>query len=127
MDLLELFVDVDDFCLSLEEWLAQQQLESGRQRPGAKPRLADSEIMTIMIYFHMSNYRCFKQYYIKHVQEYLREEFPQLVSYTRFVELMPQVMPLLCAYLQSKLGRVTGISFLDSTSIPVCTCSTPSS
>lgn len=120
MSLDELFIDVDDFCICFESWIKQPQLGQRAVKPGPKPRLAASEIMTILIYFHMSHYRNFKHYYLEHVHRYLRPEFPGLVSYTRFVELMPMVLPALCFYLWSKLGSVTGISFIDVTSIPVC-------
>ena len=76
--------------------------------------------MTIMIYFHQMRYRDFKTYYTQLVQGYLRAEFPRLVSYTRFVELMPSVLVPLCAYLRSIYGECTGISFVDSTPIRVC-------
>jgi Transposase DDE domain len=49
-----------------------------------------------------------------------RAEFPNLVSYQRFVELMPSVLVLLCAYLQSRFGSCTGIGFIDSTALAVC-------
>jgi hypothetical protein len=97
----------------------QQQLETGKRRPGPEPRLTDSEIITILICFHMSNYRNFN-YYQRHVQAHLRGEFPHLVSYTRFIECIPQVLPALGCYLFSRRGAVTGISFIDSTPIPVC-------
>ncbi len=54
------------------------------------------------------------------MQVYLPAEFPQLVSYNRFVELMPSLLVPLCAYLQSCYGDCTGISFIDSTPIMVC-------
>jgi hypothetical protein len=46
--------------------------------------------------------------------------FPRLVSYNRFVELMPSALVPLCGYLQSRKGRCSGISFIDSTSLIVC-------
>jgi hypothetical protein len=52
-----------------------------------------------------------------------QEAFPQLVSYNRFVELMPWSMMLLCYFLQTRKGEVTGISFIDSTPIDVCSSS----
>jgi hypothetical protein len=56
-----------------------------------------SEIMTILIHFHQSNYRNFKAFYLEHVMTHLRNEFPGLVSYNRFVELIPSVIvPLTC-------------------------------
>lgn len=76
--------------------------------------------MCIIIHFHQSRYRNFKTYYLKHVCEHLRGEFPNLVSYERFVILMPKAFGPLCAYLKSQFGRCTGVSFIDSTSLPVC-------
>jgi hypothetical protein len=54
------------------------------------------------------------------VQIPLTSEFPRLVSYTRFVALIPRMMLPLLAYLQSRYGACTGISFIDSTSLEVC-------
>lgn len=76
--------------------------------------------MTIIIHFHRSRYRDFKTYYTQYVQMHLRGEFPNLVSYTRFVELMPTVLLPLCLYLKSRLGPVIGIAFIDATALPVC-------
>lgn len=120
MSLIELFTDVDDFYKCFEPWLIQQQLGAGGKKRGPKPSLAASEIMTLIIYFHMSHYRTFKHYYLKHVKKQLRAEFPGLVGYTRFVELMPTVLPALCVYLWSKLGPATGIAFVDATPLAVC-------
>jgi hypothetical protein len=79
-----------------------------------------SEVITILIWFHLSGYRTFKQYYEDYVQQHLRSEFPDLWSYTRFVEWMPRSVDVLILYLLSKRGSVTGISFVDSTSLAVC-------
>jgi hypothetical protein len=43
-----------------------------------------------------------------------------VVSYNRFVELMPRVLLPLCCYLHSRKGESRGISFIDSTRITVC-------
>ena len=51
---------------------------------------------------------------------HLASEFPQLVSYGRFVQLTPGVLVPLCAYLVSRYGQCTSISFIDSTPIAVC-------
>jgi hypothetical protein len=79
-----------------------------------------SEIMTILILFHQSHYRTFKAYYTEYVHRHLHSEFPSLVSYQRFVELMPTVLVPLVAYLHTQLGQCTGISFIDSTPLAVC-------
>jgi len=83
-------------------------------------QLSESEIMSVIIDFHQSHYRNFKAYYTEHVQVHLRSEFPKLVSYTRFVELMRRVLIPFAAYLRHCYGSCTGISFIDSTALAVC-------
>ena len=119
MSVLELFCDVDDFMLQFAPHWKASQVAAGKQRDRAG-QLCPSEVMTILIHFHQSQYRTFKAYYTEHVQVHLTTEFPQLVSYQRFVALMPGVLVALLAYLQSRYGSCTGISFIDSTSLEVC-------
>jgi len=119
MSVLELFCDVDDFWLCFEPQWKANQLAAGRQRE-RQGQLCPSEIMTILIHFHQSNYRTFKSYYKQHVQVHLTSEFPHLVSYQRFIALIPDTLVPLLAYLQSRYGPCTGISFIDSTSLEVC-------
>jgi hypothetical protein len=118
--LLELFCHVDDFCKAfLTHW--NKQLLSTRRLRGRRPGLCMSEIMTILIHFHQSNYRNFKAYYLEYVMTHLRNEFPGLVSYNRFVELIPSVIVPLTHYLRHAcLGTCTGITFIDSTTLAVC-------
>ena len=119
MSLINLFCDVDDFCKMIANW-SDSRLLGRSNKPGPKPKLSASEVMTIIIYFHISRYRDFKTYYTKYVMKHLRSEFPNLVSYNRFVELMPLTLLPLCLYLRTCMGEVTGISFIDATSLPVC-------
>lgn len=120
MSLLELFCHVDDFCQGFVGQWEGELLASGARQRRRRGQLWISEIMTILIYFHQMRYRDFKTYYTQFVQVYLRSEFPGLVSYSRFVELMPAALVPLCAYLQSCYGSCTGISFIDSTPVTVC-------
>lgn len=73
-----------------------------------------------MIHFHQSHYRTFKSYYQEHVQVHLQREFPRLVSYGRFVELMQRAVVPLAVYLRQRFGFCSGISFVDSTTLAVC-------
>lgn len=119
MSLLELFCDVDDFCQAFQrQQAAQLPAQTGRRV--RQPGLCESEIMTLLIHFHQAGYRTFKTYYIDYVQTQLRGEFPHLVSYSRFIQLLPRVVLLLWAYAQSRCGRCTGIAFVDSTPLRVC-------
>jgi transposase len=120
LSLLELFVSVDDFCQGFLPFWERKLLEDGSRKRQRAGQLSVSEIMTIIIYFHQSQYRNFKAYYTKHVFEHLRAEFPKLVSYERFVILMPSVLGPLSAYLQSLYGRCHGLSFIDSTALLAC-------
>ena len=76
--------------------------------------------MTISIYFHLSGYRTFKDFYTRYVCQHLRWAFPRLVSYNRFVELMAEAVVPLCAYLNTRFGQCSGISFIDSLPLAVC-------
>lgn len=50
----------------------------------------------------------------------MTEEFPDLVSYNRFVELMKDAVVPLAVYLETRKAECSGISFVDSTSLAVC-------
>ena len=79
MNLLELFVNVDDFCqIFLPIW-EKKLISDGSKQRRRTGQFRISEIMTILIYFHQSQYRNFKAYYIEHVCKHLRSEFPNLV------------------------------------------------
>jgi hypothetical protein len=119
MDFTELFCAVDDFCQFFQPLFEQRLLTSGARRRQRRPRLSLSEQMTIVIAFHASNYRDFKHYYLMLLHLH-RADFPGLVSYSRFVRLMPALAVPLCAYLRTLYGENTGISFIDSTALAVC-------
>lgn len=118
--ILDLFCSVDTFWQWFEPQWEREHVVSGKRRRRRAPRLHPSEIMTIAIRFQQSHYRTFKAFYTEYVQVHLRSEFPQLVSYTRFIELLPRVLVPLTVYLQTQLGACTGVSFIDSTCLKVC-------
>ena len=120
MSLLTLFCDVDDFWLGFRPYWHRVMLASNAGQRVRSPRLSPSEIMMILIHFHQSHYRTFKAYYTEHVMVHLRPEFPDLVSYNRFVELTPTVIIPLLAYLHQCRGPCSGIAFVDATAIKVC-------
>src|SRR5512145_2882683 len=120
MSLLELFCDVDDFCQAWEG-VQPKKLRADNGQRVREPGLCVSEIMTIVIHFQQSGYRYFKDYYIEYVQRQLQGEFPQLVSDSRFVTLQQRVVLWLWAYAHYRCGQCTGIAFVDSTALRVCT------
>jgi Transposase DDE domain len=88
-----------------------------RQR---QSQLSWSEIRTSIVEFPRSHYRDVKHYDTDYVAVPLRPSFPDLVSYTRFVELLPRAWVPLCTYLHTRKGHGTGIPRVDSTPLAVC-------
>ena len=120
MEIVALFCDIDDFCQTFEpRWQRHLVSEGSRQR-WRETRLCLSEVMTIVVSFHQSGYRTFKDYYQRYVTLHLRWAFPHVVSYSRFVEVMAQALVPLCAYLQTRKGHREGVAFIDSTLLAVC-------
>lgn len=114
----DIFCIVDEFCNDFENHTNGFLLSKPSKRP---PRMSKSEVITIMILFHMSGFRCFKHFYIYYVQKHMQSEFPKTVSYNRFTELMQSsILPLALFVKMCCLGDCTGISFIDSTPIRVC-------
>ena len=117
----EIFCSIDDFCLVFEPALIKRQLSTGKKTRNRKFTMSNSEVITITVLFHLSGVRTFKHFYIGYVQKHLRAEFPNTVSYNRFVELMQSNILPLTLYLKTCcLGECTGISFIDSTPLRAC-------
>lgn len=120
MSLLELFCSVDDYCQNLKVTLPAQPLGAGKKTRKRRTQLTDGEIMTILIHFHQSKYRNFKDYYCFHIQVALATEFPKTPDYSRFVALIKRYLMPLLGYLYSRFGVCQGVSFVDSTKLGVC-------
>ena len=122
----EIFCIIDEFDKNLSaEYSKNQRLLShnsdGKRYRNRKGRLSESEIMTILVCYHFGAYRNFKEYYLNWVKGVMRQDFPDAVSYNRFVELMPRVFFKMMLFMKLyAFGKCTGITFVDSTMIPVC-------
>lgn len=119
MCLVKLYANIDDFWKSFKQEWEKHLIESEKLRRGPDRELSIQEMMTIVILFHQSGYRTFKHFYT-YVSNNLLNEFPNLISYSRFVYLMKNIFVPLFAYLLHLRGEITGIAFIDSTSIDVC-------
>jgi hypothetical protein len=121
MKIIKIFCQVHDFWKQFQgEWEKILLTESRRKRRKAC-RLCMSEVMTIVILFHFSRYRTFKDYYQKQVLTSYRHYFPHLVSYSRFVELMQACsVPLALFMCRQRLQQTQGVAFIDSTALAVC-------
>jgi hypothetical protein len=120
MDRVAIFCEIDDFCRQFEPKFNQQLLADG-QRKRIKPgKLSRAEVMTILVLFHRSGFRDLKKFYTKVVCKYWERDFRNLLSYNRFVELQRDALILLGAFMQTRLGKCSGVSFVDSSKLPVC-------
>ena len=119
----EIFCAVDEFCKEFDKQIDKKSLMSsdGKPRRYRKSSLSESEIMTILIVFQFGSFRNFKHYYLFFIKQHMKDSFPNAVSYNRFVELESRVFFQMMFFLDlSAFGRCTGISFVDSTMVPVC-------
>lgn len=120
MDRLTIFCEVDDFCRIFEPILNQQLLADGTRKRIRSSKMSKAEVISIMILFHRSGFRDLKRFYTKVVCQYWQQDFRHLVSYNRFVELQRDSLVLLASFMQTRLGKCSGISFIDSTKLAVC-------
>ena len=119
----EIFYICDEFSKEFDATIAKSSIRpSGRKRDYHRDcRMSDAEIMTILILFHSSNFRCLKHFYLNYVCKHMKELFPKTVSYNRFVELERKAVVKLIVLVKGTLmGKCTGISFIDSTPLRVC-------
>lgn len=120
MSRLAVFCEIDDFCLAFEPKFNQQLLSDGSRKRIKSSKMSRSEVMTILVLFHQSGFRDLKTFYTKMVARHWHKDFPDLLSYNRFVELQRDTLILLGAFMQTRLGNCSGVSFVDSTKVAVC-------
>ena len=117
-----IFVDVDDFVKDLDHFSMKKQLLGvDVARRDRKTSLTLSEMMTIYIGFHLSHHTNFKSYYKEFLSVHYKHLFPNLISYERFNQVQNRLFMPLMLYINNRgLGQCTGISYVDSTTLPVC-------
>jgi hypothetical protein len=120
--LYQVFIDVDDFMLAYTRYAKNQICSSQKQKPGPKSSLHPSEIISILIFYHYSGYKCFQYYYEYMVTKELRSYFPNIVSYTQFLGYIKDIGEPLYLFNQCRCAQSdrTGIYFADSKKLPVC-------
>lgn len=117
----EIFVSIDDFHTQFNNEIKKYQLSLTKKQRNRSGLMTPGEVMTIMVLFHLSNNKNMKHFYLFYIKQHLKAEFPNTVSYNRFTELMQGVLFPLALYLKSqRLGKCSGISFVDSTALRVC-------
>lgn len=115
----EIFCATDEFCKVFDVEFSKRRL--GKAKRNRKATLSDAEIMTILIMYQFGSFRNFKHFYLMYICKNMRNNFPDVVSYNRFVELQNRVFFKMFYFFRIVArGRCTGISYADSTMIPVC-------
>ena len=110
---------MDDFCKKFNESLNKALIPDEKTKL-KKSALSLSEAMTIIVLFHKSGFRFFKYFYCQMIVPFWKSAFPKLLSYNRFIEIMPRCLQALTSFFHQVKGEDTGISIIDSTKLVVC-------
>jgi len=119
--LVEIFIECDDFLKGIKEFLDANTL-SGTQhiRKKRERQLSESEMMTIIIYYHFSGFKCFKWYYTHVVKKIFASYFPDAFSYSRFIQLMAELNLYLVFFMSAcRLSVPTDGNYIDSKKLVV--------
>ncbi len=97
---ISLLEDLENFYKFYEINLKYHQLENKSKSTRNKTsRMADHKIMAVMLIFHLSGYKDFKIFYEVMIKGYLKDIFPNALSYSWFIRirvrytLLPSSMP----------------------------------
>jgi len=120
--IIEIFVQVDDFCKEIMPELEKQFIQDrSLGKRNRKAGLCNSEMITLMVAFHYGQFTNLKSFYLHFAQAHLKDMFPGLVSYNRFVELQPRSAVMFMLFVKMNcMGKCRGLSFIDSTHLKVC-------
>jgi hypothetical protein len=114
----EIFYITDEFCSEFQRSIQGHLIGNPAKK---KPKMSQSEVITILVIYHGMQHKNLKNFYLHYVQKHLTHLFPNTVSYNRFVELSQQVVLPMTLFLKMQcLGECTGITYVDSTPIRVC-------
>jgi uncharacterized FlgJ-related protein len=94
--IIEIFCSLDDFMKEFNTILQKNSISDGStiKKRNRKFKISDSEVMTILVIFHLKSYRNLKNFYLNHICKYRQDLFPGCVSYKRFVELQKRLVSL---------------------------------
>ena len=84
--------------------------------------LSYGEIMTILILYNSSSYKCFKYFYLDFALKNLRDYFPNMPCYDRFTAIQKKAFISLLSFLLHicQKSRITGLYYIDSTYLEIC-------
>jgi hypothetical protein len=85
----EIYFLIDEFSKEFDKTISAHSLKE-KEAPKKRNRkfsMSDSEVITILVLFHAMGFKNLKHFYLFYVEKNLNNQFPNLVSYNRFVEL----------------------------------------
>ena len=112
-----IFAIVDDFCKAYQDWVSHKLLSSDKQR-NREGKLSLSEAVSIMIFYHFSEFKHFKIYYQHFIQN--GGLFKNPPCYARFIQIIPSLFLPIVIMMHYLSGKHTGIYYADSTHFAVC-------
>ena len=99
--LTSLFCLIDDFCSDISEDIEQHMLIHGQAKRLRQSRIRASEVITVLLWFHLTGSRNFKTFYLCWAKPFLSSYFPNLPSYSRFIELKAKYVMYFVALIES--------------------------
>jgi hypothetical protein len=117
--LIEIFYNIDGFMQEFDNQYPAHVLGKYTQ---PKSHLSVAEILTLTIAYHHSRMDCFKSYYKLLVEPYLREYFPEIPCYERFVVLKNAYLLELFAFFYAQRAKpiTQDANYIDSKKLESC-------
>jgi hypothetical protein len=119
IDITVLYYYLDEFCKIYKEHEKEHMLPSSSQCRNREGNMSLAELLTIVVYYHLSGFKCFKAYYFCCLVKN-KQCFPNLISYNRIIQLMPRLLAPLTILMHMIKGEETGIYYVDSTKLQIC-------
>ena len=108
-----LFVCLDDFAKTFEDWERRGLIPNGRKRRRAG-KLSLGGMLFVMVLFHLSPFKDFKHFRVHGVEQKYRDCFSEMPSYARFVALMPRLSAPIRAPLADMVAGLEGKLLADT-------------
>ncbi len=99
----EIYFIIDEFSKEFDKTIAAHSLNAkdALKKRNRKFIMSDSEVMTILVLFHAMGFKNLKHFYLFYIGKHLNAEFPNLVSYNRFVELQKKTVVPMALFLKT--------------------------
>ncbi len=122
LQLVSIFCFIDDFCNKFSANFEKNLIGKKKFRRSRSDCLSEAEIITILIWFNISGYKCFKHFYLNSYSV-LRLYFPRMSSYQRFVLSQKKVFLVMNSFMKfmtQNYSKKTDVYYIDSTFMEVC-------